>query len=600
MSILLQALVGLLLGYLIYHLYCLYCNIRIARTIGLPYVVTPVFEFGVFWMIFGRFLHPLIKCYLPSFLTKSWEPFLAPDWHWNMKHGACKLMKTDVFLIVSPTAIIMSVADADMINEIVTRREDFPKPMNVYPPLEIYGMNIASANGEQWKTYRRIITPSFNEKMNQLVWTTFVEKTKLLRDNWVTPVAPSTEPPDVRTLSNGCYRLAFHVWSWVGCRLQLTWPKQLSGNSFEPYPDEKIGQSHSMSFQSAMHFVLARCFFLAGAPKWYLQLTPYKPHRKAWLAYKEWEAYMKEIAEERKKELDSGKATTVDTLSAMVSAYYSGAEGKGEKGKRTFTKEELFGNILFMMFGGHSTTARTLHYAIMMLAIHPEYQKPLQEDFSKILGDRDPDYDKDFKPLMSGWCGAIINETFRLYSQVANIPKATATPQTIVYNNKMHVIPAFVVIHLNVNAVQRNPKYWVLPNQTEEEAQINEFRPQRWFLNNDSSNFSSSSSDESDNENDGTNSRGHTSKSFKPCKGSFVPFSDGPRVCLGKKYAQVALMAAMSVLFREHRVELVVKEGETWEEARVRARRYVENSGMGLTLAPKGQEVGVRFVRNRV
>ncbi|KAF8472033.1 cytochrome P450 [Kalaharituber pfeilii] len=599
MLILFQALIGLFVGYSIYHFYCLYCNIRIARTSGLPYIVIPIFEYGIFWMVFCPLLHPLINRCLPSFLTKSWEPFLAPDWQWRMKHSACKLLKSDVFLVVSPTAIIMSVADADMINEIITRREDFPKPTKAYRALDIFGKNVVTTTGKIWRVNRKITAPSFNEKNNQLVWTETVEKTKALLDHWVTPIAPSMEPPDIRTLSDDCMRLAFHVISWAGFRLKLTWPKRVSGKSFDelPSPDKTIEQGHSMSFQSALHYVLVWIFLLVGAPKLYMQSTPYKPHRTAWKAFKEWGVYMNEMIAERKRELENGMVETGDIMGALVGAYYSGVEEKGEKEKPMITKQEVIGNTFIMMLAGHETTARTLHYTIMMLAVHPELQKPLQEEISRILGDREPDYERDFQPLASGWCGAIMNETLRVFCPVV---------VTIVYNKKKCIIPADTVIHINNHAVHRNPKYWVLPNQTEEEAQINEYRPQRWFLNNNNDNSNSSSStsitenyDEEDDTNPAYEPQGKdTSKSFfRPHRGSYMPFSDGPRACLGRKFAQVEFVAALAVLFREYCVELVVRKGETWEEARGRARRYVDNSGAVITLGPKGEEVGVRFVR---
>lgn len=60
-----------------------------------------------------------------------------------------------------------------------------------------------------------------------------------------------------------------------------------------------------------------------------------------------------------------------------------------------------------LVFTGHATTANTLHYTIMMMALYPEYQMNLQEDLDRILGDREPEYERDYHPLVEGWAGAI-------------------------------------------------------------------------------------------------------------------------------------------------------------------------------------------------
>jgi len=61
-----------------------------------------------------------------------------------------------------------------------------------------------------------------------------------------------------------------------------------------------------------------------------------------------------------------------------------------------------------MILAGHETTANTIQYSIMMLAMHPELQIKLQDEINCILGDREPDYERDYQALAEGWCGAIL------------------------------------------------------------------------------------------------------------------------------------------------------------------------------------------------
>lgn len=69
-----------------------------------------------------------------------------------------------------------------------------------------------------------------------------------------------------------------------------------------------------------------------------------------------------------------------------------------------------------------------------------------------------------------------------------------------------------------------------------------------------------------------------------PRKGSYIPWSDGPRVCPGKKLAQVEFLAVMSRLFRDHVVHPVPKPAESVENARQRVLNTVEDSKVQLLL----------------
>ena len=82
-----------------------------------------------------------------------------------------------------------------------------------------------------------------------------------------------------------------------------------------------------------------------------------------------------------------------------------------------------------------------------------------------------------------------------------------------------------------------------------------------------------------------------------PTKGAYVPWSDGARVCPGKRFGQVEFVASMVALFRKHRVEVMPENGESKEEARKRELEVVWDSRLTLLLQMRHPErVALRWI----
>ena len=51
-----------------------------------------------------------------------------------------------------------------------------------------------------------------------------------------------------------------------------------------------------------------------------------------------------------------------------------------------------------------------------------------------------------------------------------------------------------------------------------------------------------------------------TSSLFKPIKGSYIPFSDVYRSCLGRRFSQIEILVVLAVILRDYSVELAVDQ----------------------------------------
>ena len=109
---------------------------------------------------------------------------MHPEWAYLLCHKPFEEIGSDIFLTVSPGRIQLWVADADVINQITTRRNDFPKPLKLYKSLDLYGKSVVSTEGSTWRQHRKITAPSFSEKNNELVFTESLHHDQALLKLW--------------------------------------------------------------------------------------------------------------------------------------------------------------------------------------------------------------------------------------------------------------------------------------------------------------------------------------------------------------------------------------------------------------------------------
>jgi cytochrome P450 len=89
-------------------------------------------------------------------------------------------------------------------------------------------------------------------------------------------------------------------------------------------------------------------------------------------------------------------------------------------------------------------------------------------------------------------------------------------------------------VFVSQQSIHSNPNIWG--------ADVEKFKPTRWLDN--------------------------SGNIITPPKGTFIPWSGGPRVCPGMKMSQVEFVAAMAVLFRSGRCEPVTEGDMSLEQSR--------------------------------
>jgi len=416
----------------------------------------------------------------------------------------------DAFSLVSawPSRTVIYLADAAAIKEVTTSRARFPKPVELYKVLMVFGGNIVASEGEEWKRYRTISAPAFSERNTRLVWDETIRIMFDLFDNvW-------GDKPEI--VVDHCVDITLPIALFVigvaGFGRRVTWTS-----------DMIVPPGHQMTFKDALHISSANIFFKIILPNWTMNLT--ERTRKINLAVNELRQYMVEMVDFRRN------AETKEESHDLFSGLLDAADGDLDGGA-AITEDELIGNTFIFLLAGHETTAHTLCFTFALLAFYPDEQERLYQQIKGIMAELDgmPTYEDMNQFTLSL---AVLYETLRMFPAAPSIPKRAAEDTVLTVNNAdggktTFPVPAGTELQFHVTALHYNPRYWKDPHT---------FRPERFLED-------------------------------WP-RDAFLTFSAGARACLGRRFFETESVAVITMMMFKYRVELKEEPefiGETFEQ----------------------------------
>ncbi|KAI8849758.1 cytochrome P450 [Chytridium lagenaria] len=372
------------------------------------------------------------------------------------------------------------------------RYKEFLKPIHHYGVLDVFGRNIVSTESDDWRRHRKISAPQFSERNNALVHDEAVRTARMMFEAWEEEAVNNG-----KDLSSQGFEIDA---SKDMMRFALTvissalFGMQLQWGLENETKNKPAG--HTLSFQQSLETMLHNLvlWLMFPKPMFYLPIPVLTETR---IAFQEFSAYLKEL-------LDSAR-TNRSSDANLINMLVQAADDEGEKAGLSET--ELTGNAFAFILAGHETTAGALQYALSVLAEQPELQEKLYNHVKEVVGDEDAPTFKDFSSLT--YVQAMMQETLRMYPIVTTIPKWTADASL---NLGPWVLPPKTYVNVVTTGLHFHPEVWEEPLK---------FNPDR-FLGNYNRN-------------------------------AWVPFSEGPRGCLGKKFSQVEFVCALSTIVLRYR-----------------------------------------------
>jgi len=624
-------LIGAVVAYSVYaNVTGLRRNIVEAKKVGLPYVITPASPFAIVWQLTHKFWVPIIKTF-PRSWWENWLELLIADWAYQKRHGPFARIG-ETFMIVSPFQILIVTSSAEAIHQITQQREKFPKLVQTYAILKQFGDNVLTTEGAVWRMHRKVTSATFNEKNAALVFVESINQAQGMVQKWLGPDGKSRQT--VKTLDHDTMRLALNIIGYVGFGMRLVWPGQALPEGTDPklqkYSSLEAAPGHTMSFVDAIAEMLEHILVLLLVPHKLLKMLPFDYTKKAIKSHDNYVQYIDELMQDKIDDLQNGGEgdAGMDLMGQLVKSKYgneatdggvSGAVFKDKESKiPQLSKSEIAGNAFIMLVAGHETTANAMHFGLIEIACNPAVQRQLQKDIDGIFGDSDPstwNYDSTVNQMLASMLGACMNETLRLTPAVVEIPKEV-NPEgdgIISLEGEKYALPKGAHISIVGVAAHHNPRNWPSkPSKiTGAEHDLDDYVPERWYRA--SIKAAQTEDKDGDTEDYGGYKGSDTSeKMFRPVRGSYVPFSDGPRSCLGRRIAQVEIIAALAVIFQRYSLELAVDEWSSdaevdamsreekqklYKKAQDRCRETLKKATTVLTLKlPQGMSVPVRIV----
>ncbi|KAJ8061947.1 hypothetical protein OCU04_009733 [Sclerotinia nivalis] len=399
----------------------------------------------------------------------------------------------------------LAVADDDAIKQMTTRNPyNYPKPVRAKLwMVRILGEGVLLAEGAEHVHQRKSLAPGFSIQSIRALYPVFWQKSLLLTKLW----KEEMEVASVKTKS-------FEVLEWLNrTTLDIIGSAGFGVdiNSLE-HPETPIREAYRLVFafdigSRILHGLQA---FIPST-----KMIPAKMNRDMEASRNIILKTSTDIINE-KQEQATQRTNHKDIIALIVKDNLKMKEA-GEKG---LSFETMRDQIMTFLGAGHDTTATGVAWTIHLLSTHPEIQERLRAEIREhmpFLFDPNSRYDEsiektdaDLLPYLDNVC----RESLRY------IPPIPMTVRQSLKEDKLgpYTIPAGTVIYVLANAINHLPMYWG--------PTADVFDPDRWDK---------------------------LPSSFTT--NAFMTFLQGPRGCIGRKFAETEMKVLLCCLLSMYKFE---------------------------------------------
>ncbi|CAG8716812.1 26313_t:CDS:2 [Gigaspora margarita] len=362
------------------------------------------------------------------------------------------------------------ISDPKLVQQVLVNRSyEFSKYQSKAVLKDIFGNGILVAEGDSHKRQRKMMTPSFSFTNIKEMFPTFVQAGNKLKDIWMKQIGIKKE--ERITITDLIPKITLDVIGLIAL--------------VDLFPIiRKLPIPYNNKFYDAVKIVN--------------------------------DISEKLIAEQKNIPIQ-GK----DLLALLVKA------NENLPVDERLKHDELIGQVMTLLIGGHETTSTALFWAVYFLAKNPDIQDRLRKELIDAFTDRNhqPTLD-EIEHLKYLEC--VLKETLRIMPPVQLLRRRPVKDEIL----NGYIIPKGTPLMIPVYAIHHDPLIWG--------EDVENFNPSRWLDPKIKSKISTS---------------------------TFLPFGAGPKNCIGLKIAQLEFKTVLSILIRNFEFRII--EGFTFKKKSV-------------------------------
>ena len=410
----------------------------------------------------------------------------------------------------------LSIADDDALNHMCIKNPyNYPKPDRAKQwMVRVLGEGVLLAEGNPHKHQRKALSPGFSIQSIKALTPIFWRKALLLSKLWERDMLVAKTKSMTIEVLEWLNRTTLDIIGEAGFGTDL--------DSLE-HPETPIREAYRLVFafdiQSRVLHGLAA----------FIPLTKYLPAKMNRDILQSRNIIMSKATDIVRQKHQKTHAKDKDIIALIVKDNMR-MEAAGEA---TLSFETMRDQVMTFLGAGHDTTATGVAWTIHLLSTHPEVQERVRAEIKQHYPFMfDPTTRNDVDRLSSldadnlHYLDNVCRESLRY------IPPIPMTVRELINDDRLggYDVPAKTTVYIHANAIHRLPSFWG------DDADV--FDPDRWDRL----------------------PEGHTSNAF-------MTFLQGPRGCIGRKFAETEMKCLMICLLSMYRFErdMAVDDPESWK-----------------------------------
>ncbi|KAL8255361.1 hypothetical protein R6Q59_033582 [Mikania micrantha] len=387
---------------------------------------------------------------------------------------------------------VVHVCEPSMVREILANYRKFQRSRRRNPLVKLLVSGLLDVEGDQWVKHRKIINPAFH-----------MEKLKHMVDAFYVSCSDMIEKWEKLVNKEGSCEV--DVCPYLEAFSSDVISRTAFGSSFEE--GRKIFQLQKEQARRAVKVFSS--VYIPG-----FRFLPTKNNKKMKEINREVNGLVRNIINKRVDAMKDGKASHDDLLGILLDSNNNEIK---EHGNNNFglTTDEVIEECKLFYFAGQETTSSMLVWTMILLGLHLEWQTRARDEVLHVLGDKKPDIDllSQLKVM-----NIIFNEVLRLYPSIVSMTRQVYE-ETKLGNL---TLPAGSLVQINTLMLHHDRDMWG--------DDVLEFKPKRF-------------------------SEGIL-KATTNGQAAYLPFSGGPRICVGQNFAIVEAKLCLAMILQHFSFEV--------------------------------------------